>query len=128
MSQTVTRHAADKVVLLADDEADVRDLLTSIVGAELGVVVAEARDGAEVLRAVERGRPALVLLDVRMSGLDGLAVTRRLKADPATRNVPVVAISAGASRWEALAAGCDDFVGKPFEIDELVAVLTRWLA
>src|SRR5687767_7058887 len=119
--------SAGKLVVLADDDPEVRDLLTSIVGLELNVTVAEAEDGDEVLRVVTRDRPALVLVDVVMPRLGGLEVAKRLKADLGTRAIPVIAISAGATRAEALAAGCDDFVPKPFDIDELVETLRRWL-
>jgi CheY-like chemotaxis protein len=81
-----------------------------------------------VLRVVARDQPALVLVDVVMPRLSGFEVAKRLKADPATRAIPVVAISGGATRAEALAAGCDDFVAKPFDIDAFVVTLRRWLA
>jgi CheY-like chemotaxis protein len=68
-----------------------------------------------------------VLVDVLMPRLGGLEVARRLKADPATRGIPVVALSAGATRADALAAGCDDFVGKPFDVDDLIETVRRWL-
>jgi CheY-like chemotaxis protein len=116
-----------RLVVLADDDPEVRDLLTSIVGLELGVLVAEAEDGDEVLRVAARDRPALVLVDVMMPRVGGFEVARRLKADPETRDIPVVAISAGASRAAALAAGCDDFVAKPFDLDSFVEKLRRWL-
>jgi CheY-like chemotaxis protein len=114
-------------VVLADDDPAVRDVLTSIVGLELSVLVAEAEDGDEVLRVVRSDRPALVVVDVVMPRLGGLEVARELKADPATCAIPVIAISAGASRAQALAAGCDDFIPKPFDLDEFVDTIRRWL-
>jgi CheY-like chemotaxis protein len=118
---------ANKLIVLADDDPEVRDLLTSIVGLELNVLVAEAEDGDEVLRVVARDQPALVLVDVVMPRLSGFEVAKRLKANPATRSIPVVAISGGATRAEALAAGCDDFIAKPFDVDAFVDTLRRWL-
>jgi CheY-like chemotaxis protein len=66
-----------------------------------------------------------------MPGLDGFQVTRQLKGDPATASIPIVAVSAMArpdDREAALAAGCDDFVRKPFELDDLEAVIRTYLA
>jgi CheY-like chemotaxis protein len=70
------------------------------------------------------------LLDLMMPGLDGFEVTRKLKGDPATASIPIVAISALArpdDREAALAAGCDEFVRKPFELDELEALINSYL-
>jgi two-component system alkaline phosphatase synthesis response regulator PhoP len=114
-------------VLVVDDDAGIRALLVDFLAVDLGLAVAEARDGAEALAIVDRERPALVLLDLMMPVLDGLEVCRRLKADPATRAIPAVAISA-APDWEsALACGCGDFVAKPFDLDALKSTLRRWL-
>ena len=72
----------------------------------------------------------MILLDLMMPGLDGFQVTRQLKGDPATASIPIVAVSAMArpdDRETALAAGCDDFVRKPFELDDLEAVIRTYL-
>jgi CheY-like chemotaxis protein len=114
------------LVLVAEDDAAVRDLLVAVVG-DMGLGVAAARDGRAALDLVARERPALVLTDLMMPVLDGFAVCRALKADGATRAVPVVALSAGRNEPEALACGCDDFLAKPFDIDEVEATVRRWL-
>jgi CheY-like chemotaxis protein len=76
-------------------------------------------------------RPDIVLMDLEMPGIDGWEATRRLKSNPDTRDIPVIALSAHAlagSREKALAAGCDEFDTKPVEFDRLVATLRRVLA
>jgi two-component system cell cycle response regulator DivK len=76
-------------------------------------------------------RPDVILMDLEMPGIDGWEATRRLKSNPQTRQIPVIALSAHAlagSREKALAAGCDEFDTKPIEFDRLVAKLRRALA
>ena len=83
-----------------------------------------------MLACVERERPGMILLDLMMPRLDGFEVARKLKADPSTAGIPIVAVSALArpdDREAALAAGCDDFVRKPFELDELEAKIRSYL-
>jgi two-component system cell cycle response regulator DivK len=113
-------------VLLVDDDVDIRSILVDVLS-DLGLGVAEAGNGAEALASVARERPSLVLLDLMMPVIDGFEVSRRLKADPATRAIPVLALSAGSNRARALECGCDDFVAKPFDLDGVEAALRRWL-
>jgi CheY-like chemotaxis protein len=75
-------------------------------------------------------RPDVILMDLEMPGIDGWEATRRLKNNPETRSIPVIALSAHAlagSREKALAAGCDEFDTKPIEFDRLVAKVRRAL-
>ena len=119
---------ADSLVLIGEDEPDNRIILQTVVETLLGVRAEVAGDGLAVLASVERERPQVILLDLMMPGLDGFEVTRHLKANPATANIPIVAVSAMArpdDRETALAAGCDEFVRKPFELDDLEAVIVR---
>src|SRR5437762_9803837 len=121
---------ADSLVLIGEDEPDNRIILQTVVETLLGVRAEVAGDGLAVLASVERERPRVILLDLMMPGLDGFEVTRQLKADPATASIPIVAISALArpdDREAALAAGCDEFVRKPFELDELEALIKSYL-
>ena len=120
----------DSLVLIGEDEPDNRLILQTVVETLLGVRAEVAGDGLAVLASVERERPKVILLDLMMPGLDGFQVTRHLKADPATASIPIVAVSAMArpdDRETALAAGCDDFVRKPFELDDLEAVIRTYL-
>ena len=117
-------------ILVVDDEPDNCEVVRSIVQDVLGSTVMIARGGIEALdRAQER--PDLILLDIRLPDLDGLEVTRRLKADPKTADIPIVAITAFADesdRNAALAAGCAGCVTKPFDDDALAAVISDTLA
>jgi len=120
----------DSLVLIGEDEPDNRIILQTVVETLLGVRAEVAGDGLAVLASVERERPRMILLDLMMPGLDGFQVTRHLKSNPATASIPIVAVSAMArpdDRETALAAGCDDFVRKPFELDDLEAVIRTYL-
>ncbi len=119
-----------QLVLIAEDEPDNQAILQMVVETLVGARATLAANGLEVLEAVERERPAVILLDLMMPLVDGFEVARRLKARPATASIPVIAISALAragDREDALAAGCDDFIRKPFEIDALEALLRAHL-
>jgi CheY-like chemotaxis protein len=120
----------DALVLIGEDEPDNQVILQTVVESLVGVRAAVAGDGLAVLASVERERPRMILLDLMMPGLDGFQVTRHLKSNPATSSIPIVAVSAMArpdDRAAALAAGCDDFVRKPFELDDLEAVIRTYL-
>ena len=106
------------VVLVADDDDAIRALLAAAIGEEPGLHVLTAADGAQALARCEHTRPAVALVDINMPGMGGLEVIERLKAHPALRHVPVVAMSAGHNRDRALAAGADVFVEKPFELED----------
>jgi CheY-like chemotaxis protein len=121
---------ADYLVLIGEDEPDNQIILQTVVESLVGVRAEVAGDGLAVLASVQRERPRMILLDLMMPGLDGLQVTRHLKGDPVTASIPIVAVSAMAradDREAALAAGCDDFVRKPFELDDLEAVIRTYL-
>jgi CheY-like chemotaxis protein len=89
-----------------------------------------AEDGERAIAAARAEQPDLILMDLELPGIDGWEATRRLKADPATRTIPVVALSAHAlagSREKALAAGCDEFDTKPVEFDRLLVKIEHIL-
>lgn len=120
----------DTLILIGEDEPDNQVILQTVVESLVGVRAEVAGDGLAVLACVQRERPRMILLDLMMPGLDGFQVTRQLKADPSTASIPIVAVSAMArpdDREAALAAGCDDFVRKPFELDDLEAVIRTYL-
>jgi CheY-like chemotaxis protein len=109
-------------VLVVDDEPDVR-LVARLVLTSAGYGVVEAANGEDALAALERDPPDLVLLDVRMPGLDGWEVLRRARAEPATSTVPVVVFTADASAVDEAEGrlGTDDsLITKPFKPDRLV--------
>ena len=121
----------DALVLIGEDEPDNQVILQTVVETLVGVRAAVAGDGPAVLASVERERPRMILLDLMMPLLDGFKVAQQLKANPDTASIPIVAISALArpdDREAALAAGCDDFVRKPFELDDLEALIRKYLS
>jgi two-component system response regulator MprA len=112
-------------ILLVDDDASIRRMLERTLAAE-GYEVAAVADGGAALAAVERSMPDVLVLDVAMPGLDGLAVTRRLRAKGL--GVPILLLTARDALEERVAgldAGADDYVVKPFE--ELIARLRALL-
>jgi two-component system cell cycle response regulator DivK len=118
-----------KILLVEDNEMN-RDMLSRrLVKRGYEVVVAvDGRDGVAKARAEA---PALVLMDMSLPVLDGWEATRELRADPATRSIPVIALTAHAmagDREKALAAGCDDFDTKPIELERLLAKIEALLA
>jgi CheY-like chemotaxis protein len=121
----------EAVVLIGEDEPDNQLILQTVVESLVGARAELAGDGLAVLASVRRTRPQVILLDLMMPGLDGFQVTRELKGNPSTSAIPIVAVSALArpdDREAAIAAGCDDFIRKPFELDELEAVIRKYLA
>ncbi|MDK9724636.1 MAG: ATP-binding protein [Sterolibacteriaceae bacterium MAG5] len=118
-----------RCILVVDDMAEARLLVRSLLE-PLGFVVAEAEDGAAAEAAVASLRPALVFMDWRLPGNDGLAALRRIHARPQAERPKIVVLTANVleeSRAEAMAAGADDFMGKPYEAEDLYAVLERHL-
>src|SRR5712692_2316407 len=115
-------------ILVVDDIAANRELLLANLE-QLGYDVREAKDGIEALEAVEELEPDLILLDVDMPRLDGIAVCERLKAHPVRRLIPIVILTASndkATRLRGIAAGADDYLSKPFDAQELL-IRTRVL-
>jgi CheY-like chemotaxis protein len=103
------------LILVVDDNDAGLELVRFVLEIE-GFRVETAGSSAEVLQHLEVTTPDLILMDVQLPGQDGLALTRQLKADPATAHIPIVALTAHAmdgDREQALAAGCSGYVTKP---------------
>jgi CheY-like chemotaxis protein len=119
-----------KVLYIEDNDDNVYMLKMRLeLTDEFEVLTAE--DGEKGCEMAAAERPDIVLMDLEMPGIDGWEATRRLKSNPDTCDIPVIALSAHAlagSREKALAAGCDEFDTKPVEFDRLVATLRRILA
>src|SRR6188768_3378057 len=118
-----------KRILAVEDQEDnmqiLRDLLTST-----GYELIEAENGEEALAALEKRRPDLILMDIQIPIIDGYEVTRRIKADPALRSIPIIAVTShaiGGGEEKARAAGCNDFVAKPFSPRQLLAKIKEYL-
>src|SRR6516164_9404067 len=110
-------------ILVVDDESESLVLLTEILAAE-GFEVRSANSGQLALASIAAWVPQLILLDVRMPGIDGFEVCRRIKASEETRDVPLMFISAATAveeRVAGLALGAVDFINKPFQREELLA-------
>ena len=105
-------------VLVVDDDASVRRLLETLL-TDAGYVAATARSGSEALSLAATWRPDCITMDLRMPGMDGREAIRRLRADPATRHIPVLVVSV-ASQSEGEASGADAAVVKPVEQDALL--------
>jgi CheY-like chemotaxis protein len=109
-------------ILLVEDNEDNRDLLSRRL-VRKGYDVVCAVDGAEGVVQAVSARPDLILMDMSLPVVDGWEATRRIKADDATRAIPVIALTAHAmagDREKALAAGCDDYDIKPIEMPRLL--------
>ncbi len=114
----------ERSVLVIDDDPNALDLLgRSLGGAGFHVVTASA--GQEALELAKALRPSAITLDVIMPGMDGWAVLRDLKADPDTRDIPVIMVSMTDDREMGYALGATDFLTKPVQRDQLVRLLER---
>jgi two-component system cell cycle response regulator DivK len=117
-----------KILLVEDNELN-RDMLSRRL-ARQGFEVLLACDGASGVELTGSERPDLVLMDMSLPVLDGWEAAQRLKADPTTRAIPVIALTAHAmtaDREKALAAGCDDYDTKPVELSRLLGKMQRLL-
>jgi len=118
-----------KRILIVEDQEDnrkiLRDLLTSV-----GYELVEATTGEEGVALAEKERPDLILMDIQLPGLDGYEATRRIKANPALRHIPVIAVTSYAlsgDEVKAREAGCDAYVTKPFSPRALLAKVREYL-
>ena len=117
-------------VLLVEDTEDNRFMMRRLLEMS-GYRVAEATNGAEAVRTAEYERPEIILMDLSLPIIDGLAATRRIRQLPELESIPIIAVSAHDTadfHAEALAAGCDAYVTKPIDYSELEDLITLLLA
>jgi two-component system cell cycle response regulator DivK len=117
-----------KRILLVEDEEDNMRILRDLLASEYELL--EAQNGEQALAEAARQRPDLILMDIQLPVMDGYEATRRLKADPALRSIPIIAITSyamGEDEKRARAAGCDDFVPKPYSPRVLLAKIRDYL-
>lgn len=117
-------------ILVADDEVFMLRLLEATFR-KAGWEVVSCRNGAEALESAHRVRPQLIVMDVMMPGLDGLAAVRQLKQDEGTRHIPVIVLSSkgqALTQVEATLAGAALFLTKPFSPTQLLAESRRIMA
>ncbi len=125
----MTAPAAPKAVLLVEDNAHNRKIFSGML-THAGLRVVEAEDGHQALAAVDKQLPDVILMDLSIPGIDGWEVTRRLKADPRTQPVPIIALTAHAMRGDeerARAAGCDHYLAKPISPKKVVEEVRKIL-
>ena len=118
-----------KRVLVVEDQEDNRQILRDLL-ASADIDMIEAGDGPAGLAAAASERPDLILMDIQLPGLDGYEVTRRIRADPALRAIPIIAVTSYALSGDedkARAAGCDAYVTKPYSPRQLLAKIREFL-
>jgi two-component system cell cycle response regulator DivK len=124
------KDGSQPLVLVVEDFEDNRFMMRRLLEMS-GYRVVEAVNGNQAVEAAERDQPDIILMDLSLPQLDGLAATRRIREQQGARRVPIVAVSAHDSadfHAEALAAGCNEYVTKPIDFDQLVDLLSRLTA
>ena len=118
-----------KKILIVEDVEFNRDLVVQLL--EDDYMILTAADGKAGVELAERERPDLILMDLSLPGVDGWEATRRIKANEALRNIPIIALTAHAMRGDAekaRACGCNDYLSKPIDEDLLFEKLRQFLA
>jgi PAS domain S-box-containing protein len=129
LDQTTARMKGKPRILVVEDNENTRYAMQFLLENE-GYLVDFADGGEQALLAAQHHKPQLILLDIMMPTMDGYQVSRMLKAQKQLSHIPVVALTARAMKGDrelALAAGCDDYLTKPFERKDILAVIERWL-
>jgi CheY-like chemotaxis protein len=119
-----------RTVMIVEDFEDNRFMMRRLLEMS-GYEVLEAVNGEEAVQMAAKAHPSLILMDLSLPLLDGLAATRRIRQYPDLRDVPIVAVSAHDTadfHADALAAGCNDYVTKPIDFDQLEELLKKLLA
>lgn len=122
--------ASFDTVLLVEDNPHNRKIFSGMLR-HSGFEVIEAESGDRALEEVAKQKPNLILMDLSIPGVDGWECTRRLKASPATRDIPIIALTAHAMRGDeerARQAGCDGYLAKPVSPKKVVEEVRRYLA
>ena len=118
-----------KRILVVEDQPDNRQIIRDML-APTDYEITEAENGEEALAAIAKQRPDLILMDIQLPVMDGYTATSRIKADPALRSIPIIAVTSYALSGEekkARAAGCDDYVPKPFSPRQLLPKIRQHL-
>ena len=118
-----------KRILVIEDQEDNRAILRDLLTAS-GYELIEAGNGAEGVAMAAAEKPDLILMDIQMPIMDGYEATRRIKADPSTAAIPVIAVTSYAlsgDEAKTKAAGCDGYVAKPFSPRQMLATIRSFL-
>jgi two-component system, cell cycle response regulator DivK len=117
-------------ILVVEDQADNRQILRDLLG-NAGFDLMEAENGEDALAAVAKQRPDLILMDIQLPTMDGYEATRRIRANPEMKDVPIIAVTSYALTGDdakALAAGCNAYMAKPYSPRALLAKVREYLA
>ncbi|GLS21994.1 response regulator [Labrys miyagiensis] len=118
-----------KRILMVEDNTDNRQIVRDLI-AGTGYELIEAHDGAAGVAAAAVHKPDLILMDIQLPVMDGYEAARRIKADPALRHIPIIAVTSYAlsgDEAKASAAGCDGYVAKPFSPRQLLAKIAEFI-
>jgi two-component system, cell cycle response regulator DivK len=116
-------------VLVVDDNEMFVEMATFVLN-KASHLTASANGAEQAMALIPEFKPDLILMDIQMPGTDGMALTSRLKADPGTRHIPVVAFTAYAAKGDEMglkAAGFDGYIAKPVDVETLAAQVRFWL-
>jgi two-component system cell cycle response regulator DivK len=116
-------------ILVVEDQEDNRRILNDLL-TNAGYEIIQAGNGEEALRAAAAQRPDLILMDIQLPLLDGYEATRRIKADPALRTIPVIVVTSYAlsgDESKARAAGCDAYITKPYSPRAILAKIREYV-
>ena len=114
---------------MVEDQPDSRQIIHDML-APTDYEITAAENGEQALAAIAKQRPDLILMDIQLPIMDGYTATSKIKADPALRSIPIIAVTSYALSGEgrkARAAGCDDFVPKPYSPRELLAKIRQYI-
>jgi two-component system cell cycle response regulator DivK len=116
-------------ILVVEGQEDNRQIIHDML-AGTDYEITEAEDGEQALKTLAKQRPDLILMGIQLPIIDGYEVTRRIKADPTLRSIPIIAVTSFALDGEeqtARAAGCDDYVPEPYSPRDLLAKIRQYM-
>ncbi|MGE0734390.1 MAG: response regulator [Alphaproteobacteria bacterium] len=116
-------------ILVVEDQEDNKQILRDLLGS-VGIELVEADNGQAAIEMAEAHKPDLILMDIQLPVMDGYEATRRIKAIPALKSIPIIVVTSYAlsgDETKARAAGCDAYVTKPYSPRQLLAAIRRFL-
>jgi len=129
MAGDEARQSAQRLILIVEDNELNLKLLKDVIEYH-GYATVVTGFGEVAIDLAHQHQPDLILLDIQLADISGLDVARRLKADPQTRAIPIVAVTAFAmlgDRAKSIESGCNDYVAKPFRIVEVLELIARYI-